>query len=121
MRHRKTAITLTVVVLAMTACYEQPPISRFYLAPQHTYKQQGSVREMVIQLEEMKFPDYEGKAEFVSYCAICHSLRYIVTQPNFSRATWTAEVHKMTEKYGAPIDSATSSKIVDYLVAIKGG
>lgn len=113
-------LLIVLMATAISACYQQPPISRFYLAPQHTYSQCGTVQEMVIQPEEMKFPDGDGKAEFVSYCAICHSLRYIVTQPNFSRATWTAEVHKMTEKYGAPIDSATSSKIVDYLVAIKG-
>jgi hypothetical protein len=33
---------------------------------------------------------------------------------------WQAEVKKMVEKYGAPIDSVNCTKIVDYLVAIKG-
>lgn len=86
----------------------------------HTFVQKGNLREMSIQPEEMDFPEGPGKAEFTSYCGICHSLKYISAQPNFSRETWEAEVHKMVEKYGAPIDSVNGEKIVDYLVHIKG-
>lgn len=89
-------------------------------APPHTYSQKGALREMAIMPEDTQFPEGAGKAEFVSYCGICHSLRYVTVQPDFPRKTWEAEVHKMVEKYGAPIDSVNGQKIVDYLVSIKG-
>ncbi|GAA4463880.1 hypothetical protein GCM10023093_13170 [Nemorincola caseinilytica] len=88
--------------------------------PQHTFSQKGSVRQMTIWPEEVAMPDGPGKTEFTSYCGICHSLRYVTEQPDFPRKTWEAEVQKMVEKYGAPIDSATCTKIVDYLMTVKG-
>ena len=53
-------------------------------------------------------------------CAACHSADYIKTQPqgaSFKKDFWQAEVTKMIKVYGAPIDEADVSKIVDYLVA----
>jgi hypothetical protein len=53
-------------------------------------------------------------------CAACHSADYIKTQPQgptFKKDFWQAEVTKMIKVYGAPIDDADVSKIVDYLVA----
>jgi hypothetical protein len=53
-------------------------------------------------------------------CAACHSADYIATQPQgpkFKRDFWQAEVTKMIKVYGAPIDEADVSKIVDYLAA----
>jgi sulfite dehydrogenase (cytochrome) subunit B len=53
-------------------------------------------------------------------CAACHSADYIKTQPQggaFKKDFWQAEVTKMIKVYGAPIDEADVSKIVDYLVA----
>lgn len=85
----------------------------------NTFSVKGSVREMSITPESPEFPEYEGKKEFISYCAICHSLRYISMQPDFPRKTWEAEVNKMVGKYKAPIDSVTCSRIVSYLVHIK--
>ena len=87
--------------------------------PANTFTITGSVREISIWPENTTFPEHAGKAEFVSYCGICHSLKYISSQPDFPRKTWDAEVHKMITKYNAPIDSVTGKKIVDYLVAIK--
>lgn len=89
-------------------------------SPQHTFSQKGSVREMTIWPEEVSFPEGPGKTEFVSYCGICHSLRYITEQPDFPRKTWEAEVHKMIEKYSAPIDSLTGVKITDYIMTVRG-
>jgi sulfite dehydrogenase (cytochrome) subunit B len=89
--------------------------------PEHTFSIKGSVREMSISPAPVDFPDHEGKSEFVSYCGICHSLRYISAQPDFPRKVWEAEVTKMIIKYHAPIDSVNGKKIVDYLVAIKSG
>ena len=53
-------------------------------------------------------------------CTACHSADYIKTQPRgekFKKDFWQAEVTKMIKVYGAPIDDADVSKIVDYLAA----
>jgi hypothetical protein len=53
-------------------------------------------------------------------CTGCHSADYIQTQPRdvkSKRDFWTAEVTKMIKVYGAPIEDADVSKIVDYLSA----
>jgi hypothetical protein len=59
----------------------------------------------------------DGKQEAQSFCATCHSTRYIVMQPPLPAATWEAEVTKMTKTYGAPIPEATAKKITAYLQA----
>ena len=51
-------------------------------------------------------------------CTACHSADYIKTQPEgpkFKKDFWQAEVTKMIKVYGAQIDEADVSKIVDYL------
>ncbi len=53
-------------------------------------------------------------------CTACHSADYINTQPQgpkFKKDFWQAEVTKMIKIYGAPIDVADVSKIVDYLAS----
>ena len=53
-------------------------------------------------------------------CTACHSADYIKTQPQgekFKKDFWQAEVTKMIKVYGAPIDQADVSKIVEYLSA----
>jgi hypothetical protein len=107
------------VVLTVYSC-QQKPTPEIAKKPEHTFTVKGSVREMNIWPETPEFPEHAGKAEFVSYCGICHSLKYITAQPDFPRVTWEHEIKKMVEKYGAPIDSATCLRIEDYLVAIKG-
>jgi len=57
----------------------------------------------------------EGNAETESFCAMCHSTRYITMQPPLLAATWEAEVNKMTKAFGAPIPEATAKKIITYL------
>jgi cytochrome c5 len=57
----------------------------------------------------------EGRAETESFCAMCHSTRYITMQPPLPAATWEAEVNKMTKTFGAPIPDATTKKIISYL------
>ena len=51
-------------------------------------------------------------------CTACHSADYINTQPRgpkFNKDFWQAEVTKMIKVFGAPIDDADVSKIVEYL------
>jgi cytochrome c5 len=57
----------------------------------------------------------EGQAETESFCAMCHSTRYITMQPPLPGATWEAEVNKMIKTFGAPIPDATARKIIRYL------
>jgi hypothetical protein len=57
----------------------------------------------------------EGRREVQSFCAVCHSTRYITMQPPLPGATWEAEVNKMAKIYGAPIPDAAAKKITAYL------
>ena len=56
-------------------------------------------------------------AELVTaQCLLCHSADYISTQPRLTRAQWQAGVTKMQQKYGAPIQTNSMDRLVDYLV-----
>jgi len=57
----------------------------------------------------------DGRQEVQSFCATCHSTRYITMQPPLPGATWEAEVNKMMKVYGAPIPEAAAKKITAYL------
>lgn len=114
-------ILLTICSILMVAfgCNRQK--QEVYKQPENTFSINGSIHEMNLYPDPAPdFPEHEGKVEFMSYCAICHSLKYITMQPAFSAKTWGAEVDKMVHKYNAPIDSVTCKKIVAYLVAVKG-
>ena len=64
-----------------------------------------------------KLAEGEGRAETESFCAMCHSTRYITMQPPLAAATWEAEVNKMVKTFGAPIPEASAKKIISYLQA----
>jgi sulfite dehydrogenase (cytochrome) subunit B len=54
-------------------------------------------------------------------CAACHSLDYIpMNSPFLTSAMWDAEVAKMINSFGAPIDEADAKAIADYLKANYG-
>ena len=49
-------------------------------------------------------------------CSICHTLNYIrMNSPFLTPDAWKAEVSKMREGYGAPIDDETATAIIKYL------
>jgi hypothetical protein len=49
-------------------------------------------------------------------CNGCHSLDYVpMNSPFLSAAGWDAEVAKMINAFGAPIDQADAKIIADYL------
>lgn len=75
-----------------------------------------------IELPSMatELPPGPGRDTVAVSCVLCHSPRYITTQPPFKRAVWVAEVDKMRKAYGAPVEEAQVAEIVDYLVAIRG-
>jgi hypothetical protein len=54
-------------------------------------------------------------------CGACHSLDYVQMNSKFlSAAGWDAEVTKMINAFGAPIDPADARIIADYLTANYG-
>jgi mono/diheme cytochrome c family protein len=57
-----------------------------------------------------------GVEKVQANCAACHSLDYILMNSPFPNATlWDAEVAKMINAFGAPIDAADAKVISDYL------
>ncbi|MBX4924420.1 c-type cytochrome [Rhizobium binae] len=49
-------------------------------------------------------------------CAACHGLEYIeMNSPFLDQKGWGAEVTKMVNAFGAPIDAVDQQKIIDYL------
>ena len=54
-------------------------------------------------------------------CGSCHSLDYILINAPFPDAKlWEAEVAKMINAFGAPIDGKDAQPIADYLAAHYG-
>jgi mono/diheme cytochrome c family protein len=63
----------------------------------------------------------DGVERVQAYCAICHSLDYIVMNSPFQdRAGWDKTVSKMVKVMGAPLTPEDSAAIVDYLAANYG-
>jgi len=62
-----------------------------------------------------------GVERVQAYCAICHSLDYIVMNSPFQdRVGWDKTVTKMVKVMGAPITPEDTTAIVDYLAAYYG-
>ncbi|MCY1529238.1 Cytochrome C oxidase, cbb3-type, subunit III [compost metagenome] len=71
-----------------------------------------------VKLKPAKLPGY-GIA--MQKCAICHSADYVSYQPpGLSLAQWTAEMKKMQQAYGAPIDDAEVEQLGAYLAVAYG-
>ena len=65
--------------------------------------------------------DSPGRATVENMCGGCHSLDYIrINAPFMNRQTWTAEVNKMVNAFGAPIPQNDANAIIDYLAANYG-
>ncbi|SOZ40276.1 c-type cytochrome [Cupriavidus neocaledonicus] len=71
-----------------------------------------------VKLRPARLPGY-GIA--TQKCAICHSADYVSYQPpGLSLAQWTAEMKKMQQAYGAPIDDAEVEQLGAYLAVAYG-
>jgi mono/diheme cytochrome c family protein len=67
--------------------------------------------EKLVQLKQAP-----GLDKVEASCAACHSLDYIeMNSPFLNSAQWDAEVAKMIQAMGAPIDEADAKVIADYL------
>jgi hypothetical protein len=80
----------------------------------------SSVHSISLPHDEAFAPPGPGRDAFVTACVVCHSPRYVTSQPPFSRATWKGIVQKMIDTYGAHITPTQAAKIVDYLAATNG-
>jgi cytochrome c5 len=78
------------------------------------------VHSIALPHDEAFPPLGPGRDAFVAACVVCHSPRYITSQPPFSRAVWKGIVQKMIDAYGAHITSTQAVEIVDYLAATNG-
>jgi sulfite dehydrogenase (cytochrome) subunit B len=74
------------------------------------------VKNINLEYHQPDLPPGPGHDLFAAQCVVCHSPRYVVDQPVFPRKTWTAEVLKMVESYGAMIPPDQQKEIVNYLV-----
>jgi mono/diheme cytochrome c family protein len=71
----------------------------------------SAAQERPVQLKQAP-----GLDKVESNCAGCHSLDYVpMNSPFLSPAGWDAEVAKMINAFGAPIDQADAKAIADYL------
>ena len=67
--------------------------------------------EKTVQLKQAP-----GLDKVESGCSGCHSLDYVpMNSPFLAPAAWDAEVAKMINAFGAPIDPADAKTIADYL------
>lgn len=73
-----------------------------------------------LPLETAKFKPGPGAELAMAQCMVCHSADYVSTQPRLSGAAWAGIVQKMREKYGAPVPSEQTNRIVEYLVQTYG-
>ena len=66
--------------------------------------------------ETIALTDAPGRDLTVASCAVCHSLDYLpMNAAVMNRAAWEKSIHKMIDKFGAPIDPANIPVILDYL------
>lgn len=80
----------------------------------------GTVHEITLPNIPIELKEGEGRIMTESHCNICHSLDYIVMQPKFPKAQWTATVNKMIKTYGAPLSPEDAEKIIQYISAQYG-
>lgn len=78
------------------------------------------VHQITLPHDDPDFPPGNGREIFISRCTVCHSLRYVTMQPDFPKKTWSKEVAKMINSYGAHINGKEAQQIIEYLATIKG-
>lgn len=74
------------------------------------------IKEIQLEYHQPELPPGPGYMPFATQCVVCHSPRYVLNQPRLTRKTWTTEVTKMVNAYGAPIPLDQQKEIVNYLV-----
>ncbi|VVD86478.1 sulfite:cytochrome C oxidoreductase subunit B [Pandoraea commovens] len=67
------------------------------------------------ETSQLKASTLAGHQAASAWCAMCHSIDYINSQPPMPSAFWHAEVTKMVKVYGAPIPEDQVKLISEYL------
>lgn len=71
--------------------------------------------------ENVTLKNGAGRETVESSCSACHSLDYLpLNSPFLNRQGWEKEVNKMIKAFGAPIESADATIIIDYLATYYG-
>jgi hypothetical protein len=66
--------------------------------------------------ERLQLRDGPGRDLTASACASCHSLDYILMNaPVMNRSAWEKTLHKMVDKFGAPLRPQDVDEILAYL------
>ena len=66
--------------------------------------------------ETIELTDAPGREITAASCAICHSLDYLpMNAAVMNRAAWDKSIHKMVDRFGAPISAENLQVILDYL------
>jgi mono/diheme cytochrome c family protein len=86
------------------------------LEPQAT----NNIRSITLPHFEPELKIAPGRDEYLVVCVSCHSPRYVTMQPFFPQLKWEETVDKMVKVYGAQMDQAQRTAIVQYLVATHG-
>jgi cytochrome c5 len=72
--------------------------------------------------ESIRLIDAPGRDLTATTCVTCHSLDYIpMNAPVMSHASWEKTVHKMIDKFGAPVRPEDVDQIIAYLTANYSG
>jgi sulfite dehydrogenase (cytochrome) subunit B len=72
--------------------------------------------------ESIQLIDAAGRDLTATSCVTCHSLDYIpMNAPLMSHGSWEKTVHKMIDKFGAPIRPEDVEQILAYLTAHYSG
>lgn len=80
----------------------------------------SSVTRIELPHDDPPAPLGPHREEFRVACTVCHSPRLVFTQPLLAEKQWTKVVHKMVDKYGAPLSGDAEKRIVQYLVSVHG-
>src|SRR5512132_4376653 len=71
--------------------------------------------------QAIKLQEGPGRDVVETNCGICHSLDYIqMNSPFPDEKLWQAEVAKMINVFGAPVEPDQAKTVVDYLVSNYG-
>jgi mono/diheme cytochrome c family protein len=72
--------------------------------------------------DRIQLIDAPGRELTAESCGSCHSLDYIqMNAPLMNRGSWEKSVHKMIDKFGAPIRPEDVEQIIAYLAANYAG
>ena len=66
--------------------------------------------------ETIRLKDAPGRELTAARCTVCHSLDYIpMNAVVMDRAGWGKIIHKMIDRFGAPISEEEAKRIQEYL------